>query len=115
MARMVRGGVQVHFDEAHDAEAHVLAMGGGPCPRWPRWPRQPAPERASPPPPRRWWWTVVLVMRHGVRPPTKDPAMPADVSPRWPAWPVQPGWLTARRAGRLRLGTWTGAASAPTA
>ena len=38
---------------------------------------------------------VVIVMRHGVRPPTKDPAMPASVTPeRWPAWPVAPGWLT---------------------
>jgi 4-phytase/acid phosphatase len=38
---------------------------------------------------------VVLLMRHGVRPPTKAPSMPADVTPeRWPDWPVNPGWLT---------------------
>lgn len=39
---------------------------------------------------------VILVMRHGVRPPTKAPAMPANVTPeRWPEWAVPPGWLTA--------------------
>ncbi|WP_395397532.1 histidine-type phosphatase [Novosphingobium sp. BL-8A] len=38
---------------------------------------------------------VVLVMRHGVRPPTKDPAMPAGTARGdWPRWPVNPGWLT---------------------
>lgn len=38
---------------------------------------------------------VVLVMRHGVRPPTKDPAMPAGTATgNWPQWPVNPGWLT---------------------
>ncbi len=38
---------------------------------------------------------VVLLMRHGVRPPTKAPAMPADVTAeQWPEWPVNPGWLT---------------------
>ncbi|GAO53427.1 histidine-type phosphatase [Novosphingobium sp. MD-1] len=54
---------------------------------------------------------VVLVMRHGVRPPTKAPAMPADVTPeRWPDWPVQPGWLTPHGALAVsRLGTWDGA------
>lgn len=39
---------------------------------------------------------VVLMMRHGVRPPTKAPAMPVTVTPeRWPDWAVPPGWLTA--------------------
>ena len=54
---------------------------------------------------------VVLVMRHGVRPPTKAPAMPADVTPeRWPDWPVQPGWLTPHGALAVsRLGTWDAA------
>lgn len=38
---------------------------------------------------------VVMLMRHGVRPPTKDPAMPAKYAAgAWPAWPVRPGWLT---------------------
>ncbi len=38
---------------------------------------------------------VVLVMRHGVRPPTKNPAMPVGTaSGDWPQWPVNPGWLT---------------------
>ncbi|UYY76206.1 histidine-type phosphatase [Sphingomonas sp. R1] len=38
---------------------------------------------------------VVMLMRHGVRPPTKAPAMPPEVTPeRWPDWPTRPGWLT---------------------
>ncbi|MGL4314591.1 MAG: histidine-type phosphatase, partial [Sphingomonas sp.] len=38
---------------------------------------------------------VVVLMRHGVRPPTKDPAMPAGIATDpWPSWPVAPGWLT---------------------
>ncbi|AXJ96684.1 MULTISPECIES: histidine-type phosphatase [unclassified Sphingomonas] len=38
---------------------------------------------------------VVLLMRHGVRPPTKAPPMPAGTADRpWPAWPVAPGYLT---------------------
>ncbi|WP_294334520.1 histidine-type phosphatase [uncultured Sphingomonas sp.] len=42
---------------------------------------------------------VVMLMRHGVRPPTKAPAMPPQVTPeRWPDWPTQPGWLTAHGA-----------------
>ena len=43
---------------------------------------------------------VVLVMRHGVRPPTKDPAMPAGTAiGEWPKWSVNPGWLTPHGAG----------------
>lgn len=39
---------------------------------------------------------VVVMMRHGVRPPTKDPAMPKGVAAQgWPRWDVPPGWLTA--------------------
>ncbi len=38
---------------------------------------------------------VVIVMRHGVRPPTKAKPLPDGYTPRaWPAWPVAPGWLT---------------------
>lgn len=38
---------------------------------------------------------VVIVMRHGVRPPTKAQPMPAGVTPEtWPSWPVEPGFLT---------------------
>ena len=38
---------------------------------------------------------VVVMMRHGVRPPTKDPAMPARYAAgTWPGWSVKPGWLT---------------------
>lgn len=38
---------------------------------------------------------AVLLMRHGVRPPTKAQPMPVGVAAEaWPAWPVNPGWLT---------------------
>ncbi|MEG3175521.1 histidine-type phosphatase [Sphingomonas sp. RB3P16] len=38
---------------------------------------------------------VVMLMRHGIRPPTKAPAMPDGVAAEaWPRWPVAPGWLT---------------------
>ena len=47
---------------------------------------------------------VLLLMRHGVRPPTKDPAMPAGVAAQpWPAWPVAAGWLTPHGAAAVRL------------
>jgi 4-phytase/acid phosphatase len=40
--------------------------------------------------------SVVVMMRHGVRPPTKNPAMPKGVAAQdWPRWDVPPGWLTA--------------------
>lgn len=42
---------------------------------------------------------VVLLMRHGVRPPTKNPPMPAGTAAEpWPAWGVPPGYLTERGA-----------------
>ncbi|OAN66465.1 phosphoanhydride phosphohydrolase [Sphingomonas sp. TDK1] len=49
---------------------------------------------------------VVMLMRHGVRPPTKAPPMPPEVTPeRWPDWPVRPGWLTPHGAAAVaRLG-----------
>lgn len=38
---------------------------------------------------------VVVVMRHGIRPPTKAQPMPPGIArDRWPDWPVAPGWLT---------------------
>jgi len=38
---------------------------------------------------------VVVMMRHGVRPPTKNPAMPAKyAADAWPGWSANPGWLT---------------------
>lgn len=38
---------------------------------------------------------VVLMMRHGIRPPTKAQPLPADVTPAaWPTWTTKPGWLT---------------------
>ncbi|MFS2108474.1 histidine-type phosphatase [Sphingomonas sp. Sphisp140] len=54
---------------------------------------------------------VVLLMRHGVRPPTKAPPMPAGMAADpWPSWPVAPGWLTPHGAEAVgRLGGWDGA------
>ena len=54
---------------------------------------------------------VVLLMRHGVRPPTKAPPMPAKVAAQaWPIWPVAPGWLTPHGAAAIaRLGEADGA------
>jgi 4-phytase/acid phosphatase len=54
---------------------------------------------------------VVMLMRHGVRPPTKSPAMPPEVTPeRWPDWPTRPGWLTPHGARAVaRLGSVDGA------
>lgn len=47
---------------------------------------------------------VVLMMRHGVRPPTKSPPMPAGVaSEAWPDWPVKPGYLTPNGAMAVKL------------
>lgn len=47
---------------------------------------------------------VVMLMRHGVRPPTKSPPMPAGTAAEaWPAWPVKPGYLTPHGADALRL------------
>ena len=46
---------------------------------------------------------VVMLMRHGVRPPTKSPPMPAGTAAQaWPAWPVEPGYLTPHGAEALR-------------
>lgn len=46
--------------------------------------------------------SVVVVMRHGVRPPTKDPAMPKGYAAQeWPRWDVPPGWLTAHGAAAI--------------
>lgn len=54
---------------------------------------------------------VVMLMRHGVRPPTKAPPMPAGTArDAWPGWSVPPGWLTPHGAGAVeRLGEWDAA------
>ena len=53
----------------------------------------PSPAAAAPP------FTIqsaVLLMRHGVRPPTKAEPLPAgEASQPWPAWDVDWGYLTA--------------------
>ncbi|MGD9597285.1 MAG: histidine-type phosphatase [Steroidobacteraceae bacterium] len=46
---------------------------------------------------------VVMLMRHGVRPPTKDPAIPPGYTPeKWPSWPVAAGELTPHGADGIR-------------
>jgi 4-phytase/acid phosphatase len=45
---------------------------------------------------------VVILMRHGVRPPTKALPMPAGTAAEdWPDWPVAPGWLTPHGAAAI--------------
>jgi 4-phytase/acid phosphatase len=46
---------------------------------------------------------VVLLMRHGLRPPTKNPPMAGVAAEAWPAWPVNPGWLTPPGAAAVRI------------
>lgn len=47
---------------------------------------------------------IVLLMRHGVRPPTKSPPMkPGIASDPWPNWDVPPGYLTHHGAAAIRL------------
>lgn len=62
----------------------------------------PATARTAPAPLRL--ERVVMLMRHGIRPPTK--ALPVPVkyaSDPWPKWGVEPGMLTARGAAGARL------------
>lgn len=47
---------------------------------------------------------VVVMMRHGVRPPTKNPPMPRGIAAQeWPNWNVPPGYLTAHGAGAVEV------------
>lgn len=47
---------------------------------------------------------VVVLMRHGVRPPTHEPALPAGyVDGAWPRWSVPPGYLTPHGAHDMTL------------
>ena len=47
---------------------------------------------------------VVMLMRHGIRPPTKPAPVPATVSrEKWPRWPVDFGLLTPRGAAGVKL------------
>ncbi|MEN2789440.1 histidine-type phosphatase [Sphingomonas oligophenolica] len=47
---------------------------------------------------------IVLLMRHGVRPPTKAQPMPVGIAvDAWPAWPVKPGYLTPHGAQAVTL------------
>ncbi len=64
----------------------------------------PLAAREPPPPPGLRVDRVVVVMRHGVRPPTKSPPMPAGyASGTWPGWPVKPGYLTPHGAQAVEL------------
>jgi len=48
--------------------------------------------------------SAVLLLRHGVRPPTHEPALPPAIAPSpWPAWPVAPGDLTPHGAAAIAL------------
>jgi len=74
--------------------ALVLSLGGN----------GPAGPAADAPPPGLSVDRVVLLMRHGVRPPTKNPPMPAGTAAEpWPAWSVAPGYLTDRGAQAVTL------------
>jgi 4-phytase/acid phosphatase len=66
---------------------------------------------ADAPPPGLSVDRVVLMMRHGVRPPTKAQPMPVGVaSDVWPSWPVNPGWLTPHGTQAVReVAAWDGA------
>jgi 4-phytase/acid phosphatase len=47
---------------------------------------------------------VVILMRHGVRPPTKTPALPVAIAPEaWPVWEVPDGFLTPHGAQAIQL------------
>src|SRR5882757_1878227 len=47
---------------------------------------------------------VVMLMRHGIRPPTKAQPIPAKYSPlAWPRWSVDPGLLTQHGAKGIAL------------
>ncbi|MVO79491.1 histidine-type phosphatase [Sphingomonas sp. MAH-20] len=47
---------------------------------------------------------VVMLMRHGIRPPTKPNVVPAGyTNEKWPSWPVDYGLLTPRGAAGVKL------------
>jgi 4-phytase/acid phosphatase len=47
---------------------------------------------------------VVLLMRHGVRPPTHEPALDPAIAPdAWPKWEVPDGYLTPHGAAAIRI------------
>jgi 4-phytase/acid phosphatase len=48
--------------------------------------------------------SAVLLMRHGVRPPTHEPALDPSIAPDpWPKWPVPDGFLTPHGAQAIFL------------
>jgi 4-phytase/acid phosphatase len=63
----------------------------------------PLAAQATPPQPLK-LERVVMLMRHGIRPPTKAQPIPAQYSPHpWPQWTVEPGLLTERGAKGIAL------------
>lgn len=61
-----------------------------------------APDRGAPQ--RGTIERIVLLMRHGVRPPTKAQPMAVGIAVDvWPAWPVRPGYLTPHGAQAVTL------------
>lgn len=59
--------------------------------------------RPSAPPPLK-LEKVVMLMRHGIRPPTKaNPVPPGYTADKWPSWPVDFGLLTPRGAAGVKL------------
>jgi 4-phytase/acid phosphatase len=48
--------------------------------------------------------SAVLLMRHGVRPPTHEPALAPAIAPQpWPSWDVPDGYLTSHGAAAISL------------
>ncbi len=47
---------------------------------------------------------IILLMRHGVRPPTHEPALAPAIAPSpWPTWEVKDGYLTPHGAAAISL------------
>jgi 4-phytase/acid phosphatase len=64
----------------------------------------PGAESTAPPPAPLKLEKVVMLMRHGIRPPTKAAVVPPGYSAeQWPAWPVDFGLLTPRGAAGAKL------------
>lgn len=98
----------------------VLAMAAALAAASPAGAAAPAAAQEPPPPAGLHVDRIVVMMRHGVRPPTKAPPMPdGTASAPWPAWPVPPGYLTPHgraavtRIARLDRAAWAAAGVTP--
>jgi 4-phytase/acid phosphatase len=64
----------------------------------------PSPAEAASPAPTLKVERIVMLMRHGIRPPTKAQPIPKQYSPlEWPQWTAEPGMLTERGARGIAL------------